>query len=83
VIKGLVLLGAVAFDVLLKSRQAQLHRHDHERVRQQGVVLPVRANEAPGHRGLLRAAAHQDSVPEGVPSESSVIDAPTSGTGRE
>ena len=85
VIKGLVLLGAVAFDVLSKSRgKPSFIGMIMSAFGNKADPTPVRANEVSPATGVSHvAAAHQDSVPEGVTSESSVNDAPTSGTGRE
>ncbi len=85
VIKGLVLLGAVAFDVLSKSRGKPSFI---------GMIMsafgskpdptPVRANEVSPATGVTNvAASHADSVPEGMTSEGSVTDEPSSGVGRE
>ncbi len=85
VIKGLVLLGAVAFDVLSKSRGKPSFI---------GMILsafgkkadptPVRANEVSPTTGVTNvAASHADSVPEGVTAAAHVGDEPSSGTGRE
>jgi putative multiple sugar transport system permease protein len=85
VIKGLVLLGAVAFDVLSKSRGKPSFI---------GMIMsafgskpdptPVRANEVSPATGVTNvSASHADSVPEGMTSEGSVTDEPSSGVGRE
>lgn len=85
VIKGLVLLGAVAFDVMSKSRgKPSFIGMIMAAFGAKAEVAPVRANEVSPATGVANvSASHEDSIPDGVLSEVSVGDEPSSGTGYE
>lgn len=89
IIKGLVLLAAVAFDVMSKMRGKPsfigmimngLSRNASVTAEQS----PVRANEAPDRSDVQDVARSvYDGVPEGVESQLSVADSPAHGSERE
>src|SRR5664279_3657131 len=89
IIKGLVLLAAVAFDVLSKMRgkPSFIGMMMNAFSRNASVTAdhsPVRADEAAGPSAVQRVASrHQDDVPEGVDSKVSAKDSPTHGSEHE
>src|SRR5664280_1704916 len=89
IIKGLVLLAAVAFDVLSKMRgkPSFIGMMMNAFSRNASVTSqhsPVRADEATGPSAVQRVASrHQDDVPEGVGSKVSATDSPTHGSEHE
>jgi putative multiple sugar transport system permease protein len=89
IIKGLVLLAAVAFDVLSKVRgkPSFIGMIMNAFSRNASVTVdqsPVRADEAPGQSAVQNVASHhQDDVPEGVDSKVSYTDSPTHGAEHE
>jgi putative multiple sugar transport system permease protein len=89
IIKGLVLLAAVAFDVLSKMRgkPSFIGMMMNAFSRNASVTSqhsPVRADEATGPSAVQRVASrHQDDVPEGVDSKVSAKDSPTHGSEHE
>jgi putative multiple sugar transport system permease protein len=86
IIKGLVLLAAVAFDVLSKVRgkPSFIGMMMNAFSRNASVTAdqsPVRADEAPGQSAVQNvASSYQDVTPEGIDSKVSVTDSPTHGT---
>ncbi len=89
IIKGLVLLSAVAFDVLSKMRgkPSFIGMMMNAFSRNSSVTAeqaPVRAAEAPGRTAVQNVASRlEDSVPEGVDEKLSVTDSPVHGSERE
>jgi putative multiple sugar transport system permease protein len=89
IIKGLVLLAAVAFDVLSKMRgkPSFIGMMMNAFSRNASVTAdhsPVRADEARGPSAVQRVASrHQDDVPEGVDSKVSAKDSPRHGSEHE
>jgi ribose/xylose/arabinose/galactoside ABC-type transport system permease subunit len=89
IIKGLVLLSAVAFDVMSKVRGKpsfiamimNAFTKDPSSTAQQS---PVRADEASGPSAVQNvASSHQDDVPEGIDSKVSITDSPIHGSEHE
>ena len=89
IIKGLVLLAAVAFDVLSKMRgkPSFIGMMMNAFSRNASVTADhslARADEAAGPSAVQRVASrHQDDVPEGVDSKVSAKDSPTHGSEHE
>ena len=89
IIKGLVLLAAVAFDVLSKVRgkPSFIGMIMNAFSRNASVTAdqsPVRADEAPGQSAVQNvASSHQDDVPEGIDSKVSATDSPAYGSEHE
>ncbi len=89
IIKGLVLLAAVAFDVLSKVRGkpsfiGMIMNAFTKNSGNTAEQSPVRAGEAPGQSAVQNVASRlEDSVPEGVEEKLSATDTPTHGSERE
>jgi putative multiple sugar transport system permease protein len=89
IIKGLVLLAAVAFDVLSKVRgkPSFIGMIMNAFSKNASVTVdqsPVRASEAAGPSAVQDVASrHEDSVPGGVDSKQSANDAPQYGSEHE
>ncbi len=85
VIKGLVLLGAVAFDVMSKSRgKPSFIGMIMSAFGSKADPTPVRANEVTPPTGVSNvAASHEDYVLDGVTSDRSASDQPSSGRSLE
>ncbi len=80
VIKGLVLLGAVAFDVMSKARGKPSFIGMIMNAFSRRTDAPVRANEVTPATGVTNVSATRE-VPAGVESEASVTDDPATGRG--
>jgi putative multiple sugar transport system permease protein len=89
IIKGLVLLAAVAFDVMSKMRGkpsfiGMIMNAFSRDASVSAKQSPVRAAEAPGQSAVQNVASrHEDEVPEGVDSKVSATDSPTYGSEHE
>ena len=89
IIKGLVLLAAVAFDVMSKMRGkpsfiGMIMNAFSRDASVSAKQSPVRAAEAPGQSAVQNVASrHEDVVPEGVDSKVSATDSPMHGSEHE
>jgi putative multiple sugar transport system permease protein len=89
IIKGLVLLSAVAFDVMSKVRGkpsfiGMIMNAVTKDSSSTAQTSPIRADEAAGPSAVQNvASSHQDDVPEGIDSKVAMTDSPTYGAEHE
>jgi len=89
IIKGLVLLAAVAFDVMSKMRGkpsfiGMMMNAFTRNATATAEQSPVRAGETAGPSAVQKVASrHADDVPEGIDAKVSASDSPTHGSEHE